>query len=154
MDFILSKLDPNTTLTLLVRHIQNLKDSLSSLTTITANWPELPSDTKEQPTGVNLNNYQQAFDTLKLLLTPEENSNFQQIVDLRKQVEKAKIEYKKLIDQKEKSGLDKCLAKAKEYRELLQQQRQLEYRYLETILHKWKTAVNTFETDLKQITAH
>ena len=151
MDFILSKVDPDFVLNLFTKHVQGVKESLASLNSVTSKWPDLPSDVKEQPTGVKLNNYQQAFDTLQILLTPEENSKYQQIIDLRKQIEKTKADYKNLLEQKEKIGPEKCLEKAKEYKALLQKQTKLESTYLEVLLHKWRTAITAFETELKTV---
>ena len=149
MDFILTKVDPDFILNLLVKHAHNVKETLVTLNDVTSNWPDLPSDAKEQPTGVVLTKYRQAFETIEILLAPGENSNYQEIIQLRKQIQNTKTEYKKLLEDKEKVGPEICLEKAKEYKALLQKQTQLETTFLEFLLHKWKTAITAFETELK-----
>ena len=141
-------IEPNEILSILTKHLKKTETTLVDIKTCSSNWPSLPSDLPEQKANINLEKYRQTFETLGVLLSPDECSTFQQIIEIRKKLEKAKFEFCSAMEKKKIVGAQECLNKANVYKELLEKQRTLEFPFAETILHKWRTALIALEADL------
>ena len=140
-------LDPEQMLRLLTQHIQKTEDTYDDLIKMSKKWPYFASSEPAQKTDISLQPYKAAFDTLKLLLNPTDD-NFQELIQYKKEVHRAKEDLNTALQSKALIGPQVCLEKAKILKDLLKRQREAENRYIEIMTHKWKTAMDTFREDL------
>ncbi|EAX91133.1 hypothetical protein TVAG_147800 [Trichomonas vaginalis G3] len=148
---ILKALDVNMSaddrLELLGNHIEKFKETLVELQNITKEWPRLPSDSPQDKVDINFKQYYQAYDSLKVLLSPSDDG-FKELTQLKNNVNSARDELKFALKNKSMVGIQSCLDKAKRLQDLLQQQRVKECQYIEILIHRWRTAALTFAGDL------
>ena len=140
-------LDPDQTLQILNGHLQRLEETYNILISQQKKWPYFSSSEPAPKTDLTLQPYKVAFSTLKLLLNPSDDK-FQELVQIKKDVHRAREDLSVALQSKSMVGPRLCLEKAKILKQLLAQQREAENRYIEMMMHKWRTAIDTFHTDL------
>ena len=140
-------LDPDQTLQLLMGHLQKVEETYNILISQQKKWPTFPSSEPAPKTDLSLQPYKVAFSTLKLLLNPTDDK-FQELIQIKKDVHRAREDLNVALQSKAMVGSRLCLEKAKILKQLFAKQREAENLYIETLLHKWKTAIDTFHADL------
>ena len=140
-------LDPDQMLELLSTHIQKITDSIENLSNIEEKWPILPSPQAPAKPEVNMKAYKTAYESLKVLLAPPEEG-FKNLISIKKSVVSAREDLNAALQNKKYVGASACLEKAKKLKELLKKQKEEENIFIEMMLHKWRTAMLTFATDI------
>ena len=145
-------IDPEQMTKLLSQELHSIESSLDKVITDAAKWPTLPSNEQSTKSQIDLKQYRVAYDTLKILLTPtdEDSQLLNQIMQCRKDSQRAREELKSVMESKTIVGPKVCLQRALILKELLKKQREAENTYFEMMMHKWRTAMTTFSGDLSK----